>query len=212
MFADREDAGRRLADLLAERGVTADIVLAVPRGGLPVGRVVADRLGVPLDVVAARKIGAPGNPELAIGAVASDGAVWLNDDLIDSLGVGSGYVESQTEVEHEAAAGKVERYRSGRPPLELTGKRVLVVDDGVATGATTIACLRQVRDAGAETVILAVPVAPPDSVGRLRNEADAVIAVETPRGFAAVGQFYRNFGQVSDEQARAYLREDGNGE
>jgi predicted phosphoribosyltransferase len=204
-FSDRTDAGRRLASVLRDRGVAADIVLAIPRGGLPVGRVVADALDAPLDIVSARKLGAPGNPELAIGAVASDGTVWLNERMIRELGVGDTYVDARIESERAAALEKVERYRGARPPLELRGKTVLVVDDGVATGATTIACLRQVADAGAERVTLAVPVAPPGAVERLRAEADDVICVETPSQFGAVGQFYESFEQVSDERARGYL-------
>lgn len=208
MFRNRIDAGERLATLLRDREVDADVVLAVPRGGLPIGRAVADALAIPLDVVAARKIGAPSNPELAIGAVASDGTVWLNDSLIDSLGVSDEYVERKRAEEAEVAADKLERYRRDRPPLDLDGKVVLVVDDGVATGATTIACLRQVRDAGAKQTILAVPVAPPDTLFRLRDEADEVLCVETPRYFGAVGAFYSDFGQVSDAEAMSYLSSD----
>lgn len=205
MFRDRTDAGERLADVLEDHGVEADVVLAIPRGGLPVGRAVADRLGVTLDVVAARKIGAPNNPELAIGAVASDGTVWLNDRLVADLGVSEAYVDAQTEEERVAAEEKVRRYRADRDPLEFAGRTVVIVDDGVATGATTIACVRRVQNAGAERVILAVPVGPPDSIERLQEEADEVIAVETPPHFDAVGQFYTNFGQVSDEEAMGYL-------
>ncbi|WP_144905591.1 phosphoribosyltransferase [Halobellus captivus] len=212
MYKNRTDAGRRLAQLLAERGVEGDVVLAVPRGGLPVGRVVADRLGLPLDIVAARKIGSPRNPELAIGAVASDGTRWLNDELIDDLDVDSQYLKDAIEREREAALSKVQRYRGDRPPMELDGKRVLIVDDGVATGATTIACIRQVVAAGAERVVLAVPVGPRHTVERLRSEADEVFCVETPRYFSAVGQFYESFEQVSDERAKAYLGETEGGE
>lgn len=207
MFRDRTDAGERLADTLEDHGVEADVVLAIPRGGLPLGRVVADRLGLPLDVVAARKIGAPHNPELAIGSVASDGTVWLNDRLIDDLGVDDAYLDERTAEERAAAEEKVRRYRADRVPLELAGKAVLIVDDGVATGATTIACVRQVRNAGAERVVLAVPVGPPSTVERLGEEADEVIAVETPPHFGAVGQFYDSFAQVSDDEAMTYLEE-----
>ncbi|HKJ59010.1 MAG TPA: phosphoribosyltransferase family protein [Halobacteriales archaeon] len=207
MFSDRTDAGEQLAEVVDGHDVEADVVLAIPRGGLPVARVVADRLGVPLDVVAARKIGAPHNPELAIGSVASDGTVWLNDRMIHDIGVDEDYLDAQSEVEREAAEEKLQRYREGREPLDLEGKTVLIVDDGVATGATTIACIRQVKNAGAERVVLAVPVGPPDSIERLRSEADDVIAVETPPHFGAVGQFYADFGQVSDEEAMAYLSE-----
>jgi predicted phosphoribosyltransferase len=205
MFHNRTEAGVELAALLRERGIDADVVLAVPRGGLPVGRAVADALGVPLDVVAARKLGAPANPELAIGAVAADGTVWINDGIVDSLGVSDDYIERKRNEEAAVAADKLDRYRRGRPPLDLAGKRVLVVDDGVATGATTTACLRQVRAAGAAETLLAVPVAPPETVSRLREEADAVYCVETPAFFGAVGSFYRDFGQVSDREAIGYL-------
>ena len=208
MFRDRTDAGEQLATLIRDHDVQADIVLAVPRGGLPVGRIVADGLGVPLDVVAAKKLGAPGNPELAIGAVASDGTVWLNESLIDDLGIGESYVDGEVERQRAAVAETVERYRADRPALDLAGKRVVIVDDGVATGATTIACLRQIRDAGAEYVVLAVPVAPPDTAERLYCEADEVICVEAPPHFHAVGQFYDSFEQVSDDEAITSLRAD----
>ncbi|SDN20508.1 Predicted phosphoribosyltransferase [Halogranum gelatinilyticum] len=207
MFRNRTEAGVELAALLREQAVEADVVLAVPRGGLPVGRAVADALGVPLDVVAARKLGAPANPELAIGAVAADGTVWINDSIVDSLGVSDDYIERKRNEEAAVAADKLDRYRRGRPPLDLAGKRVLVVDDGVATGATTTACLRQVRAAGAAETLLAVPVAPPETVSRLREEADAVYCVEMPQYFGAVGSFYRDFGQVSDREAMGYLAE-----
>jgi predicted phosphoribosyltransferase len=207
MFEDRADAGRRLAELLEGHDVDADVVLAIPRGGLPVGRAVADALGVPLDVVAARKIGAPGNPELAVGAVAADGTVYLNDEHLAELGVDQTFLDAAVEREQEAAREKVSRYRGERPPLDLRGKTVVVVDDGVATGATTIACLREVREAGAASVLLAVPVGPPGTVERLRAEADEVVCLETPPHFVAVGQFYDSFTQVSDEEAMAYLDE-----
>lgn len=204
MFQHRTDAGRQLADHLDRRGVTADIVLGIPRGAMPVARPVADALGADLDIVVAQKMGAPDNPELAVGAAASDGSVYLNDDLIARLGVDGGYLERERATEAENAREKARTYRE-RPP-ELAGKRVVVVDDGVATGATAIACLRQVRDAGASYVALAVPVGPPDSIDELRREADDVFALETPRDFRAVGAHYRDFGQVSDEEAMSYLR------
>ncbi|MEF8792473.1 phosphoribosyltransferase [Thiohalorhabdus sp.] len=205
MFRDRWEAGERLASALKEQAVTADIVLAVPRGGLPAGRAVADALGIPLDIVVARKMGAPGNPELAIGAVASDGSAWHNEALIKQLGVDEDYLEQVRRQEAAKARDKFDRYRGDRPDPDLTGKRVLIVDDGLATGATTVACIRQAFSAGTAEVILAVPVAPPDSVRRLQEEADRVIAVSTPESFMAVGQFYETFGQVSDEEAMGYL-------
>lgn len=207
MFQDRADAGEQLADLLQEEGVDADIVLAIPRGALPLGRVVADRYDVPLDVVVASKMGAPDNPELAIGAAASDGSVWRNEEIIDHVGASDAYVEREAEQEVAAARQKLERYRGTDEPPDLDGKRVVLVDDGVATGATMRACIRQAKAAGAERVVAAVPVGPPDSLADLEAEADAVYAVERPSQFRAVGSHYRSFPQVSDEEAVAYLEE-----
>lgn len=205
MFRDRRDAGRQVAELLDGHDIEPDVVLAVPRGGLPVGRAVADALGVPLDVVVARKLPAPGSPELALGAVAADGTLWLNDGFVDKMGVDQSYVTEVTEREREAAARKLARYRGDRPALDLAGKVVVVVDDGLATGATVRACVRQLRNVGAARVVVAVPVGPPDTVERLREEADEVVCVETPPHFSAVGQFYESFPQVSDEEAMGYL-------
>jgi predicted phosphoribosyltransferase len=206
MFRDRTEAGERLAEVLREAGVTADVVLAVPRGGLPVGRVVADGLDLPLDVVVARKLGAPDNPELAIGAVGADGATWLNEELLDRLGVGESYVQRERERQAETAREKRERYQP--TPIDLDGASVLIVDDGVATGATTMACVRATRAAGARRVVVAAPVAPPETVELLREAADDVICVDTPFVFGAVGRFYDSFPQVSDDEARSYLDRD----
>lgn len=208
MFQDRTDAGRRLGTRLRDRSIEADIVLAIPRGGLPVGRQVADYLGVPLDIVVASKIGAPENPELALGAVAADGTLFANEDLVDRLGVAPEYIESQRQREAEIARRKARTYRNRPQGPDLRDKRVVVVDDGVATGATASASLRQVRESGASRVVLAVPVASPDSIARLDAEADEVIALHTPQNFRAVGQYYREFDQVSDEQAMSYLDDD----
>jgi len=205
VFADRTDAGRRLARLLVERGVAADVVLAVPRGGLPPGRAVADELDAPLDVVVARKVGAPQNPELALGAAASDGTVWLNDDLVDRVGADEAYLDRETARARDEAADKERRYREGRDALDLSDRRVVVVDDGAATGATALACVRRADALGAARVTLALPVASSEAVERLRGEADAVVVVESPSSFGAVGRFYRDFGQVDDAEARSYL-------
>jgi predicted phosphoribosyltransferase len=205
MFEDRTDAGAQLADLLVDSEVVADVVLAIPRGGLPVGRAVADALDAPLDIVAARKIGAPGNPELAIGAVAADGTVWLNDEYVERFGADQEYLDSAIDREQAAAREKVDRYRGDREPPAIADATVVIADDGVATGATTIACIRQVRNAGAARIVLAVPVGPPDTIERLHAEADEVLCVEAPPHFGAVGQFYESFAQVSDEEAMTYL-------
>ncbi|MEF8856747.1 MAG: phosphoribosyltransferase family protein [Haloplanus sp.] len=204
-FADRTDAGQRLATELVDRGIDADLVLAIPRGGLPLGRAVADAFDAPLDIVVASKIGAPHNPEYAIGAVASDGSVWLDDDAIDRLGVSDAYIEREQEAEVEAAREKAARYRGDREAPDLTGESVVVVDDGVATGSTALAALRLVREGGAERVVLAIPVGPPETVAELEDVADEVVALRTPEQFGAVGAFYDRFDQVTDEEAMTYL-------
>lgn len=204
-FSDRTDAGEQLAAALADRGVEPDVVLAIPRGGLPLGRAVADGLDAPLDVVVAKKIGAPGNPEYAIGAVAADGTVWRNEEGIRATGADDEYVERKSAEEAASAREKAERYREDGAELALDGETVVVVDDGVATGATARACLAQVRDAGATRVVLAVPVGPPDSIRELRALADDVVCLRAPSTFMGVGGYYDDFGQVSDEEAMAYL-------
>lgn len=205
-FADRADAGERLADALLERDVPADVVLAIPRGGLPLGRAVADALDAPLDVVVASKIGAPDNPEFAIGAVGSDGTTWLDEDTIDRAGVDEAYVEREREREARAAREKTRRYRDEEGAPDLRGQVVVLVDDGAATGSTAIAAARLARARGAERVVIAVPVAPPNTVRDLEAEAEEVVCLSTPDSFRAVGQFYDQFDQVTDEEAIEYLR------
>jgi len=205
MFTDRTDAGKRLAAELRQSNVDADVVLGIPRGGLPVARPVADALDCPLDVVVAKKVGAPGNPELAVAAVADDGTTWHNDSVIASLDLTTDYLEAQIEHEQRAASEKSQRYREGRPPLDFTGERVILVDDGLATGATMHACVDRVLEAGAVSVVVAVPVGSPRTAGELERTADRVVVIETPQNFGAVGQFYRNFAQVSDAEAMALL-------
>lgn len=204
-FADRTDAGERLGAELRERGIDADVVLAVPRGGLPLGRAVADALDAPLDVVVAKKVGAPENPEFALGAVASDGSVWRNESALGERE--EEYFRSQRERVAEEARHKAERYRDGRPAPDLSGAVVVVVDDGIATGATARACLRKVRADGAERVVLAVPVGPPETVRELEAETDAdeVVCLLTPALLGGVGRFYEQFDQVTDEEAMTYL-------
>lgn len=204
MFEDRTDAGRELAAYLQEEGVTADIVLAIPRGGLPLGRAVADAFDLRLDIIVARKIGAPHNPEYAIGAVGADGEAWLDETTITRLNVQQDYLDEQTEIEAGNAREKERTYRD--EPADLAGQDILIVDDGIATGATMKACIRQAREEGASSVAVAIPVGPASSIEDLREEADAVHCLETPASFRAVGQFYRRFEQVSDEEAQGYLR------
>ncbi|MEF8780400.1 MAG: phosphoribosyltransferase family protein [Haloferacaceae archaeon] len=204
-FENRTDAGNRLGETLRERGVEADLVLAIPRGGLPLGRAVADALEAPLDVVVAKKIGAPGNPEYAVGAVASDGTVWRNEEAFHARSVDEEYFREKREQKAREARRKVDRYRGDRPELDVAGKRVVLVDDGVATGSTIRACLESLRGSDPERIVLAVPVGPPDTIEVLRGLADEVVCLKTPRRFRGVGGFYERFDQVSDEEAMAYL-------
>ncbi len=206
-FDDREDAGQQLAERIQAESVNVDIVLAIPRGGLPVGRVVADALGVPLDIVVTSKIGAPHNPEFAIGAAASDGSVWVNQEAVDRLEVSDAYLMGEQDREIALAKEKAGTYRGERPEPVLEGKSVLIVDDGAATGATAIAAVNLVRARGAGEVSVGIPVGPPDTIAELESLADVVIYVSAPASFSAVGQFYTDFEQVSDEEAQALLQD-----
>jgi predicted phosphoribosyltransferase len=205
MFADREEAGRQLAANLADLAGQDVVVLGIPRGGVEVAAVVAESLGAPLDVVIPRKVGAPGNPELGIGAVAEDVEV-LDERLIRVLGVSQEYLRQEIDAQQEEIRRRSAAYRGNRPPVPLEGKVAVVVDDGVATGGTAAAALRWARARGAAKVILAVPVAPAEAVARLRQEADEVRVLDTPEPFYAVGQWYESFPQVSDERVVELLR------
>lgn len=205
IFEDRIDAGERLAELLKEHAGPDTVVLGIPRGGVIVAEVVATTLGVPLDVVVPRKVGAPGNSELGLGAVAP-GVRVLDPWLIERLGVTEEYLEREIAAEEAEMIRRLRAYRGDRPPLELAGKTAIVVDDGVATGGTAVAAIRWARSQGAGRVVLAVPVAPPQTMERLRHEADEVVALATPEPFFAVGEWYRRFDQTSDEEVVAALR------
>jgi len=207
-FENRRAAGRRLGEALRERNIAADIVLAIPRGGLPVARPVADALDAPLDITVAKKIGAPNNPEFAIGAVAADGSVWLNTDVIERREIPRDYVASTRAEMAEAARQKAQRYRDSESSPALTGKRVCLVDDGVATGATVRACIEQIRQADPERLVLAVPVGSPSAISDLEALVDEVVCLEIPSEFRAVGQYYEQFEQVSDEEAMSYLADE----
>jgi len=205
-FRDRREAGQLLAEKLDFlKGKKDVIVLGIPRGGVVVAYEVAQALGVPLDVYITRKIGAPHNPELAIGAVASDGGIVLDHDLIRQLGVPENYVEKETERQRQEIERRAREYRGDRPPLELAGKTVIVIDDGVATGATTMATLRALKKQKPQELILAIPVGPPETVKELSKEADQVVCLSTPRLFWAVGAFYTVFDQTPDEEVKRLL-------
>ncbi len=199
MFRDRIDAGRRLADALTHLEGEDVVVLGVPRGGVEVAAEVARVRRWPLDIVIPRKIGAPSNPELGLGAIAP-GVRVLDERMIRSLRVSQAYLEGEVAAQEEEIRRRTEAYRGGRSAVPVAGKVAVVVDDGVATGGTAAAALRWARAAGASRVILAVPVAPPEAVARLSKEADEVVALATPEPFFAVGQWYERFPQTSDDE------------
>ena len=195
-FADRAEAGRLLADALDD--LTGEVVvLAIPRGGVPVAAEIARRRGWLLDVVIPRKIGAPRNPELGLGAIAP-GVRVLDERIIERLGVPREYLEREIERQEAEIKRRADAYRRGRPPVDVAGKTAVIVDDGVATGGTAAAALRWARAQGAEAAVLAVPVGAPESLRRLAPEADRIVALAAPQRFYAVGQWYRDFEQTSD--------------
>ncbi|ADT98976.1 phosphoribosyltransferase [Mycolicibacterium gilvum] len=213
-FHDRREAGRVLARDLCDRISRPDagdgdlgeiLVLGLARGGVPVGWEVAQRLKAPLDVCLVRKLGAPQWPELAIGALAGGGGVVLNNELIRSLGVGEDQIRDIVCRETAELHRREKAYRGDRGPVTVSGRTVVLVDDGIATGASMIAAVRSVREAGARRIIVGVPVGPRAACRLLRSEADLVVCSTTPPNFRAVGQVYADFHQVSDEEVRELL-------
>jgi len=206
MFINRQDAGRQLAQQLkAVRGSDV-VVLGLPRGGLPVGQEVADLLAAPLDVIVVRKLPVPGQPELAMGAVGEDDVRVLNDDVLEHFSVSDEVLESVTEREWQNVARRVSSYRKGRTRASLVGRTALIVDDGIATGATARAACQVARLYGAARVVLAVPVAPRGWTGEFAGIADECVAVDTPRRFMAVGAHYRDFDSTTDDEVVECLR------
>ena len=205
LFRDRKDAGLALAARLAPLRGKNVVVVALPRGGLPIGRAVADALGAPLDILVARKIGAPGNEEFAIGAVTARGHRVLNEEAIETYGISMHYVDEITERQKHAAAEREAWMRGVRPKVSLEGKIALLVDDGVATGMTMQAALHDARNEEPARLIVAIPVIARRALAELEVLADEVIRLHVPEPFHAVGQFYMDFTQVTDAEARAIL-------
>src|SRR5712664_2335205 len=205
-FRDRREAGRRLAAKLAAYANRPDvIVLALPRGGVPVAYEVARALSAPLDVFIVRKLGVPGFEELAVGAIASGGVRVLNEEVARALPNADEIIESVTAKETAELQRREESYRDGRPAPELRDKTVILIDDGLATGATMRAAVKALRQRGAAKIVVAVPVGPPDTCREFEDEADEVICASAPEFFQAVGQYYEDFSQTSDEEVRELL-------
>ena len=208
-FANREEAGWMLVERLHDERLEKPLVLAIPRGGVEIGAVLARGLGAELDVVLSRKLRAPHQPELALGAVSETGEVYLNHFAAAMTDVGDIFIERERQRQLAEIARRRELYRAVRPRAEVAGRTVIVTDDGIATGATMIAALHTVRAAGARTVIVAVPVGAPDRIDAIRPLCDRVICLQEPAWFWAIGQFYRDFAQVSDERVVELLRDFG---
>lgn len=207
MFLDREDAGRQLVDKLRGLELHDPVVLAIPRGGVVIGAVLARELEAELDVVLSRKLRAPGQPELAIGAIAEDGAVYLNGFARRMTGATDEYLAEERRRQLDEIARRRELVRTVRPRARLKDRSVIVTDDGIATGSTMIAALDVIRGQEPREVIVAVPVAPPDGLEEIRRRCDRLICLLAPPDFYAIGQFYQEFEQVDDEQVIALLRE-----
>jgi len=206
IFQDRTDAGRQLAEkLLSYAGRDDVIVLALPRGGVPVAFEVAQRVRVPLDVCVVRKLGVPGHEELAMGAIASGGVRVLNEDVHYVLPDAQSIVEMVTAIEREELKRRERDYRSNRPAPEVRGRTVILVDDGLATGATMRAAAAALRQQGAAKIIVAVPVGAPGTCHEIRSVADEVVCLQTPGSFMGVGQYYEDFSQTTDEEVRELL-------
>lgn len=206
-FADRRDAGRTLAERLRPFAPAHPIVLGIPRGGVPVAAEVARALRADLDVIVARKLGAPFSEELAIGATTANGGRWLNEPLIHHLGVSVQYIERVTAEQMQEATRREHLFRDGRPPLSLVGRTVILVDDGLATGATMRAAARSARGQAPAKLIIAVPVGARETCEDLRDEADEVVCLAMPEPFYAVGMHYRDFGQTPDDEVVHLLHE-----
>ena len=211
-FADRDEAGRLLGEALSdldEAPGTGALFLGIPRGGVIVAAAVATALGAPLDVIVPRKLGAPGNPELAVGALALAGGediALVDDRTVRALGISDAYLQEEIEQQRREILRREAAYREGRPPEPVEGRIAVLVDDGVATGLTARAAARAVQRRSPREVVVAVPVAPPETVREFTGEGVRLEALETPWPFGAVGRFYLDFRQVEDEEVIAVLR------
>lgn len=208
-FNDREEAGWMLVERLRGETMEKPLVLAIPRGGVEVGAVLARGLGAELDVVLSRKLRAPHQPELALGAVSETGEVYLNHFATAMTDAGDAYIEAERKRQMAEIARRRTLFREVRPQAPIAGRTVILTDDGIATGATMIAALHTVRAAGARQIVVAVPVGAPDRIDAIRSLCDRVVCLQEPEAFWAIGQFYRNFEQVEDDRVVELLRDYG---
>jgi len=208
MFRDRSDAGRQLAARLMSFRASDPVVLALPRGGVPVGAEIARALDAPLDIVLVRKIGVPFQPELALGAIVDgeEPELVVDTQLMAMLAIPESYVQEQRERQLQEIERRRRSYLEGRPPIAVAGRTVIVVDDGIATGSTMRAALRAIRRRQPARLVLAVPVAPPETIAALRGEVDEIVCLSTPEFFGAIGEFYADFRQLGDAEVIALLR------
>ena len=206
IFRDREEAGRLLGASLAGYAGEGTVVVGLPRGGVPVASEVARALSAPLDVFVVRKLGVPFQPELAMGAIASGGVLVRNEPVLAMVPDAEKALERARRREQDVIEERERRYRGQRPAQDPAGRTIIVVDDGVATGSTMKAAIRALKAAGARRVVAAVPVAPPDTIEELAALADDVVCLQAPPGFSAVGQWYEDFSQTSDDEVERLLR------
>ncbi|AKU91249.1 phosphoribosyltransferase [Vulgatibacter incomptus] len=206
IFRDRTEAGEVLASMLPDLGDRTPIVLALPRGGLPVAVPVARALGAPLDVIVSRKLGAPGQPELGFGAVAEGGGRYVNRDTVRLLALSESRIAEVEAAERRELARRVEKYRGGKRLPSLEGRTVVLVDDGIATGGTVRAALESLRDLHPKRIVLAVPVAPAETARELREEVDELVCPEEPESLWAIGAWYEDFSQLRDEEVISWLQ------
>ncbi|MCC6677585.1 MAG: phosphoribosyltransferase [Phycisphaerales bacterium] len=205
-FSDREQAGRQLADLLKHAPLRRPLVLAIPRGGIEVGAPLAEELGAELDVILSRKLRAPTQPELAIGAVSETGELFIDDPLAAATRAGREYLTAERDYQLAEIRRRAGVFRAVRPPAEITGRSVIITDDGIATGSTMIAAIATVRARRPHELIVAVPVAPADRLDAIRPRCDRLVCPLVPAHFFAIGQFYHDFDQVPDDRVIELLQ------
>lgn len=206
-FKNRRDAGKKLSNVLKEIVIETEnaLILAIPRGGVEVGYEVSRELGITLDIIIPKKLGAPGNPELAIGAVTGDGSVYLDQPLIENIGVSENFIKREIDEKLEEIRKREIIYRGENPPVDINGKTVILVDDGIATGSTIISAINALRNKKPARIIVAVPVAPQDAIARVNEVADDILCLYSPEWFFAVGQFYEDFRQTTHEEVLELL-------